>query len=460
MALGQKGEHRDVLAVIRKAGFLRPDRRRGGGRGKPPRLDRTEPHHIEAVVDRVVVREGVRNRLAESIRLAIRHGDGLVLAACDTRVRAATAFGTIAVQHAVRLPALQDQLRRTGAPEASVLAVPTAPARPAKGWVSARSSIPSSSCPTRSLSPANGAVTALARLARSTPQGPGRNSKGFSNRRASVGMSPWTKWNLKSEDLAPRRWREVPRRARALGTGIRGQRRRPGAATVGIFPRASPLYRVRRRLACGRKPAQCASPVRQSTRSPPFRCPGAGVLCGVGSSLPMPRRSRNRWSPRSARGWSSSTGWGWITSRSIGPPTHSAAASCNGCGWPRDSVRDWSAFATCSTSRRSACTRATAGGSSRRSAIFRPEATRWSSSNTTRPSIARPTGWWTSAPVRAATAGELPPRARRSEVSRAPQSLTGRYLSGKSRSTYPRGGTSPRPRCSPSRAPQPITSRT
>ncbi|HUT10498.1 MAG TPA: excinuclease ABC subunit UvrA [Thermoguttaceae bacterium] len=77
---GRKGQHKDVLAAIRKAGFLRA---RVDGQivdvEDPPELVRQKSHHIEAVVDRVVVREGVRSRLAESIRLAVRHSDGLVL---------------------------------------------------------------------------------------------------------------------------------------------------------------------------------------------------------------------------------------------------------------------------------------------------------------------------------------------------------------------------------------------
>ena len=67
------------------------------------------------MVDRVVVREGSRPRLAESINLAVRHGDGLVLASCEETQAAASGVGTIAVQHAVRLPELQDQLRGAGA---------------------------------------------------------------------------------------------------------------------------------------------------------------------------------------------------------------------------------------------------------------------------------------------------------------------------------------------------------
>ena len=80
MVRGRKGQHREVFTAIRKAGFIRA---RVDGRvidvNDPPELVRQRSHHIEAVTDRVIVRQGVRNRLAESINLAIRHGDGLVL---------------------------------------------------------------------------------------------------------------------------------------------------------------------------------------------------------------------------------------------------------------------------------------------------------------------------------------------------------------------------------------------
>ena len=50
------------------------------------------------------------------------------------------------------------------------------------------------------------------------------------------------------------------------------------------------------------------------------------------------------------------------TSRSTARPTRSAAARCSACGWPPASARGWSACCTFSTSRRSACTRATTRG--------------------------------------------------------------------------------------------------
>ncbi len=83
---GRKGEHKEIIESIRKAGFLRA---RVDGQvvdlSDPPRLVAQKMHNIEAVIDRVVVREGVRDRLADSINLAVRHGDGLVLAAHEQK---------------------------------------------------------------------------------------------------------------------------------------------------------------------------------------------------------------------------------------------------------------------------------------------------------------------------------------------------------------------------------------
>ena len=86
MVRGRKGEHKDVFEAIRKAGLLRA---RVDGQvidvGEPPPLAAQKTHNIEAVIDRVVVREGVRGRIAESVRLAVHHGDGLVLAAHEEK---------------------------------------------------------------------------------------------------------------------------------------------------------------------------------------------------------------------------------------------------------------------------------------------------------------------------------------------------------------------------------------
>jgi excinuclease ABC subunit A len=78
---GRKGEHRSVLDQVRKAGFVRV---RVDGEvldlEKVPELSPNKNHTIEAIVDRIILKPDGDVRLAESIRLALKHGDGLVIA--------------------------------------------------------------------------------------------------------------------------------------------------------------------------------------------------------------------------------------------------------------------------------------------------------------------------------------------------------------------------------------------
>lgn len=82
---GKKGRHADVLERVQKEGFVRV---RMDGVTYPiedaPELSPGGRHDIEAVIDRVVMRDGVEARLEESIRLAIKHGDGVVLVVSQT----------------------------------------------------------------------------------------------------------------------------------------------------------------------------------------------------------------------------------------------------------------------------------------------------------------------------------------------------------------------------------------
>ena len=93
MVRGRKGEHKDVLAAIRKAGFVRA-RIDGAVHDveNPPTLVRQKAHTIEAVVDRVVVRAGVRPRFAESVAMAVRYGEGLVVASHEAKANGAVAW--------------------------------------------------------------------------------------------------------------------------------------------------------------------------------------------------------------------------------------------------------------------------------------------------------------------------------------------------------------------------------
>jgi excinuclease ABC subunit A len=86
MVRGRRGAHRDVFETIQKAGFVRV---RVDGATYPldavPALAPQKMHDIEAVVDRIIIREGIDARLGESVRLAARHGNGVVLVLYQTR---------------------------------------------------------------------------------------------------------------------------------------------------------------------------------------------------------------------------------------------------------------------------------------------------------------------------------------------------------------------------------------
>jgi excinuclease ABC subunit A len=76
---GRKGEYRKELAQWQKEGFTRV---RIDGTfhdiEEAPALDKKYKHDIEVVVDRLVVREGIETRLADSLETALKLAEGLV----------------------------------------------------------------------------------------------------------------------------------------------------------------------------------------------------------------------------------------------------------------------------------------------------------------------------------------------------------------------------------------------
>src|SRR5947199_5210883 len=78
----QLGEFRDIIEKIRREGFVRA--RIDGeimelDRSERIRLKKNERHTIEAVVDRLVVRDGIRIRLTDSIETALKWGGNRVV---------------------------------------------------------------------------------------------------------------------------------------------------------------------------------------------------------------------------------------------------------------------------------------------------------------------------------------------------------------------------------------------
>ncbi len=76
----RKGEHETVLRTARKEGFVRV---RIDGKvvdvDKAPSLDKKRKHSIEVVVDRLVVKDAIRARIADSLSTAARVGEGTVV---------------------------------------------------------------------------------------------------------------------------------------------------------------------------------------------------------------------------------------------------------------------------------------------------------------------------------------------------------------------------------------------
>src|SRR5678815_1155990 len=78
----ETGEFRDVIEKTKREGFVRV--RVDGeivelGRPEPIRLKKGERHTIEAVVDRLVIREGLRTRLADSVETALKWGSNRIV---------------------------------------------------------------------------------------------------------------------------------------------------------------------------------------------------------------------------------------------------------------------------------------------------------------------------------------------------------------------------------------------
>ncbi len=78
---GRKGIHADLLADLRRQGFVRV-RIDGDIRllDDPITLDKNQRHHIEAVVDRLVVKPEAGRRLADSVATAVALAKGFLLA--------------------------------------------------------------------------------------------------------------------------------------------------------------------------------------------------------------------------------------------------------------------------------------------------------------------------------------------------------------------------------------------
>ncbi len=77
---GKKGEHQKIFEDARRSGFVRV---RADGNlydlSEEIKLEKNKKHNIEIVVDRIVMKEGVQRRLADSVETAASLSGGLVI---------------------------------------------------------------------------------------------------------------------------------------------------------------------------------------------------------------------------------------------------------------------------------------------------------------------------------------------------------------------------------------------
>jgi excinuclease ABC subunit A len=77
---GRKGEYKDFLNNLKRRGYVRV---RIDGKiseiENTPVLERYKKHNIEIVIDRLVIKDGLRKRLADSVEMGLKEGNGILV---------------------------------------------------------------------------------------------------------------------------------------------------------------------------------------------------------------------------------------------------------------------------------------------------------------------------------------------------------------------------------------------
>jgi excinuclease ABC subunit A len=86
VVVNRKGEHADLFGQMQAHGFVRFRIQSGAGAARVheiddlPKLRKTEKHTIDVVIDRIKVKDGIKQRLAESFETALRIAEGRAIA--------------------------------------------------------------------------------------------------------------------------------------------------------------------------------------------------------------------------------------------------------------------------------------------------------------------------------------------------------------------------------------------
>ncbi len=77
---GRKGEYKELLSRVKHRGYVRI---RVDGKiydiEKAPELARYKKHNVEIVIDRLIIKPGIRKRLADSVEMGLKEGEGILI---------------------------------------------------------------------------------------------------------------------------------------------------------------------------------------------------------------------------------------------------------------------------------------------------------------------------------------------------------------------------------------------
>ncbi|WP_027362093.1 excinuclease ABC subunit UvrA [Halodesulfovibrio aestuarii] len=114
----QKGTHADKLKKLKAQGFVRV---RINGEmhtiDDAPVLEKNKKHTIDLVIDRLVIKEGLRGRLADSVELALKYGEGRLIISTVGGEDRALSTESVCPTCKISLPRLSPQLFSFNSPQ-------------------------------------------------------------------------------------------------------------------------------------------------------------------------------------------------------------------------------------------------------------------------------------------------------------------------------------------------------
>ncbi|MFV0350625.1 MAG: excinuclease ABC subunit UvrA [Halodesulfovibrio sp.] len=114
----QKGTHADRFKKLKAEGFVRV---RVNGDvltiDDVPALEKNKKHNIELVIDRLVMKEGLRGRLADSVELALKYGEGRLIVSVVGGEETIHSTESVCPTCKISLPKLSPQLFSFNSPQ-------------------------------------------------------------------------------------------------------------------------------------------------------------------------------------------------------------------------------------------------------------------------------------------------------------------------------------------------------